>query len=167
MKQQLIADIQQRMLSTLNNEQLIKLTETLEEVFRDVTMLIDKSPSYSEKNDALESFVSAKRIEGCSEKTLKYYQKTIQTAFKEALDALAANEATRGIFDSYQDQTNSMRRSYEITQKQERSGLIGVTDLLSVEENLLSAEMNLSTARRNELSAVVNLAKALGGGWKE
>ena len=95
------------------------------------------------------------------------YQKTIQTAFKEALDALAANEATRGIFDSYQDQTNSMRRSYEITQKQERSGLIGVTDLLSVEENLLSAEMNLSTARRNELSAVVNLAKALGGGWKE
>lgn len=79
MKQQLIADIQQRMLSTLNNEQLIKLTETLEEVFQGVTVVIDKSPSYSEKNDALESFVSAKRIEGCSEKTLKYYQKTIQT----------------------------------------------------------------------------------------
>lgn len=107
------------------------------------------------------------KAEAIYQEQLAIYQKTIQTAFKEALDALAANEATRGIFDSYQDQTNSMRRSYEITQKQERSGLIGVTDLLSVEENLLSAEMNLSTARRNELSAVVNLAKALGGGWKE
>lgn len=107
------------------------------------------------------------KAEAVYQEQLAIYQKTIQTAFKEALDALAANEATRSIFDSYQDQTNAMRRSYEITQKQERSGLIGVTDLLSVEENLLSAEMNLSTARRNELSAVVNLAKALGGGWKE
>lgn len=106
------------------------------------------------------------KAEAVYQEQLAVYQKTVQTAFKEALDALSANEATRGIFDSYQAQTNSMRRSYEITQKQEKAGLIGVTDLLSVEENLLAAEMNLSTARRNELSAVVNLAKALGGGWK-
>ena len=53
----------------------------------------------------------------------------------------------------------------ELTKKQEDAGLIGVTDLLSVEETLLSAEMNLATARNNELDAVVDLAKALGGGW--
>ena len=34
-----------------------------------------------------------------------------------------------------------------------------------MEENYLSSEMNLSTARKNELDAVVDLAKALGGGW--
>ena len=58
-----------------------------------------------------------------------------------------------------------MRRSYELTKKQEDAGLIGVTDLLSVEETLLSSEMNLAAARKNELDAVVDLAKALGGGW--
>lgn len=97
---------------------------------------------------------------------LAVYTKTVQTAFKEAYDALTANRINRDIYDSYNDQTRAMQRSYELTKKQEDAGLIGVTDLLSVEENLLSSEMNLSAARQNELSAVVNLCKALGGGWK-
>lgn len=96
---------------------------------------------------------------------LATYEKTVQGAFKEAYDALAANRLNREIFDSYQSQTVAMQRSYDLTKKQEDAGLIGVTDLLSVEENLLSAEMNLASARNDELAAVVNLAKALGGGW--
>ena len=93
------------------------------------------------------------------------YTKTVQTAFKEAYDALAANRYGRDIYDSYNSQTQAMQRSYDLTKKQEDAGLIGVTDVLSVEENLLSAEMNLSTARKNGLSAAVDLCKALGGGW--
>ena len=96
---------------------------------------------------------------------LANYQKTLQLAFKEALDAINSNQMYRQIYDSYLAQTNDMRRSYELTKKQEDAGLIGVTDVLSVEETLLAAEMNLSTARNNELDAVVDLAKALGGGW--
>ncbi len=96
---------------------------------------------------------------------LASYEKTVQGAFKEALDAIAANQINREIFDSYQQQTQAMQRSYELTKKQEDAGLIGVTDLLDVEENLLSAEMNLASARNDELAAVVNLSKALGGGW--
>ena len=95
------------------------------------------------------------------------YQKAVQTAFKEAFDALNANRLNRQIFDSYTDQTAAMRRSYELTKKQEAAGLIDVTDVISVEETLLSAEMNLASARANELEAVVNLCKALGGGWTE
>ena len=83
----------------------------------------------------------------------------------DALDAINSNQMYRQIYDSYLSQTNDMRRSYELTKKQEDAGLIGVTDLLSVEETYLSSEMNLSTARKNELDAVVDLAKALGGGW--
>lgn len=93
------------------------------------------------------------------------YQKTVQLAFKDALDALNSNQRYRQIYDAYLSQTNDMRRSYELTKKQEDAGLIGVTDLLSVEETFLSSEMNLATARNNELDAVVDLAKALGGGW--
>lgn len=107
-----------------------------------------------------------KKAEAVYRERLADYTKTVETAFKEAYDALAANRIDRDIFDSYLAQTQAMRRSYELTKKQEDAGLIGVTDLLDVEENLLSSELNLSTARKNELSAVVNLCKALGGGWK-
>ncbi len=89
----------------------------------------------------------------------------MQLASKDALDAINSNQMYRQIYDSYLSQTNDMRRSYELTKKQEDAGLIGVTDLLSVEETYLSSEMNLSTARKNELDAAVDLAKALGGGW--
>ena len=107
-----------------------------------------------------------KKAEAQYREQLASYTKTVQTAFKEAYDALAANRINRDIFDSYSSQTAAMKRSYELTKKQESAGLIGVTDLLSVEETLLSAEMNLANSRANELSAVVNLCKALGGGWK-
>lgn len=96
---------------------------------------------------------------------LATYEKTVQGAFKEAYDALAANRLNREIYESYKQQTAAMQRSYDLTKKQEDAGLIGVTDLLDVEENLLSAEMNLASARNDELSAIVNLSKALGGGW--
>ncbi|MCQ2410724.1 MAG: efflux transporter outer membrane subunit [Elusimicrobiaceae bacterium] len=108
-----------------------------------------------------------KKAEAVYREQLAEYTKTVETAFKEAYDALAASRIDREIFDSYLAQTQAMQRSYELTKKQEDAGLIGVTDLLNVEENLLSAEMNLATARQNELSAVANLCKALGGGWKE
>ena len=107
-----------------------------------------------------------KKAEAAYREQLAVYTKTVQTAFQEAYDALVANRLDRDIFNSYLAQTQAMQRSYELTKKQEDAGLIGVTDLLDVEENLLSAEMNLATARKNELSAVVNLCKALGGGWK-
>ncbi len=106
-----------------------------------------------------------KQAQAKYQEVLANYQKTLQLAFKEALDAINSNQMYRQIYDSYLAQTNDMRRSYELTKQQEDAGLIGVTDLLSVEETLLSSEMNLSTARKNELDAVVDLAKALGGGW--
>ena len=106
-----------------------------------------------------------KQAQARYQEILADYQKAVQLAFKEALDALNSNQMYRQIYDSYLAQTQDMRRSYELTKKQEDAGLIGVTDLLSVEETLLAAEMNLSTARNNELDAVVDLAKALGGGW--
>lgn len=106
-----------------------------------------------------------KKAEAEYAEMLASYEKTVQGAFKEAYDALAANRLNREIYESYKQQTAAMQRSYDLTKKQEDAGLIGVTDLLDVEENLLSAEMNLASARNDELAAVVNLSKALGGGW--
>ena len=60
-----------------------------------------------------------------------------------------------------------MRRGYELTKKQEDAGLIGTMELLDVERNLLQSEMDLATARQNELLALISLSKAFGGGWDE
>lgn|SRR5699024_10735560 len=78
MKKELINEIQRQMLPHLNNEQLLQLQRILTEVLRDVTVCYEAQHDEKQMPDATNAFVSAKRIEGCSEKTLKYYRKTIE-----------------------------------------------------------------------------------------
>ncbi|MDR3187024.1 MAG: efflux transporter outer membrane subunit [Holosporaceae bacterium] len=99
-------------------------------------------------------------------KMLIAYEKSIQTAFKETLDALVSNRKNREIVVSRTRQVDALKRSYHIALKQKESGLIGLLDLLDVERGLLSAEMDLVGALQNQLGATVDLCKALGGGWK-
>jgi multidrug efflux system outer membrane protein len=99
-------------------------------------------------------------------KMLAAYKKSIQVAFKEALDALVVNRKNREIVVSRNRQVTALKRSYYIAQKQKESGLIGLLDLLDVERGLLSSEMELVGALQNQLNVVVDLCKALGGGWK-
>ena len=78
MKQNLIIDIVQAMLPFLNNAQTERLQEVLQHTLFDYEVTkIENEKEISEQN-LVESFLSAKRIEGCSEKTLKYYDSTIQ-----------------------------------------------------------------------------------------
>ncbi|MCI8311079.1 MAG: tyrosine-type recombinase/integrase [Lachnospiraceae bacterium] len=78
MKEKLISDIQRWMLPYLNNEQLMKLKYALNKVLQEVTVSDDDSAPKPQECDSLNSFITAKRIEGCSEKTLNYYQNTIE-----------------------------------------------------------------------------------------
>ena len=78
MKQNLITDVVQAMLPFLNNSQTERLQEVLQHTLFDYDVTkIENEKEISEQN-LVESFLSAKRIEGCSEKTLKYYDSTIQ-----------------------------------------------------------------------------------------
>ena len=79
MKKQFITEVQQRMLQHLNNEQLQHLQEALEYCFNGVEIVATNQPQEQERIDAVAAFIAAKRIEGCSEKTLTYYEKTIAT----------------------------------------------------------------------------------------
>lgn len=83
MKQNLITDIVQGMLPYLSNAQTEKLHEVLQHTLfnYDVT-LSEKSKDISGEN-LVESFLSAKKIEGCSERTLKYYYATIRSMLDE------------------------------------------------------------------------------------
>ena len=78
MKEELITEVMQQMLSYLDNSQLKQLRQAMEQTLYhyDVTMTETKSEE-DDRYDLLGKFIAAKRIEGCSEKTLKYYQTTI------------------------------------------------------------------------------------------
>lgn len=74
MREELILDVQRRMLPYLTNEQLLRLREALEGA------LNEEFGQESSEFDATDAFLSSKRIEGCSEKTLNYYRATIEGA---------------------------------------------------------------------------------------
>lgn len=78
MKEQLITAVQQQMLPYLNNEQLRKLRAAIEFCLHGLE-ITQTDKQEQEQTDATAAFIVAKRIEGCSEKTLTYYRKTIET----------------------------------------------------------------------------------------
>ena len=78
MKDQLIAEVQQQMLPYLNNEQLRKLRAAMEFCLHGLEITQTDQQQEQEQTDVTAAFIAAKRIEGCSEKTLTYYRKTIE-----------------------------------------------------------------------------------------
>lgn len=78
MKQELMTEVMQQMLPYLDNAQLKQLRQVMEQTLfhYEVAGTEDKREE-NDSNDIVARFIAAKRIEGCSEKTLKYYQTTI------------------------------------------------------------------------------------------
>ena len=77
MKQKIITDVVQAMLPYLNNSQTEKLQEALLHSLSNYKVVVHKEAEPDTELNLVELFLSAKRIEGCSEKSLKYYESTI------------------------------------------------------------------------------------------
>lgn len=82
MKEQLMNEIQQYMLKYLDNAQLMALNKVLNKVFDGVEVRKDDEVRFQYTNEELKNkFLAAKDIEGCSKKTLKYYNATLNKMF--------------------------------------------------------------------------------------
>ena len=83
MKQKVINEVMQEMLGSLNNAQLERLQEVLKHALfhKEITETEKVSENGTTNMQLLEAFLSSKRIEGCSEKSLTYYRATIETMF--------------------------------------------------------------------------------------
>lgn len=77
MKNEVIKEIEQKMSKILNNEQKEKLKEVLLYTFYDIEVTKKEETLNEDTTDYAQLFISAKRIEGCSERTLNYYKSTI------------------------------------------------------------------------------------------
>lgn len=81
MKNEFITEVTQQMLKILDNLELEKLQKALKQTLSKYELIkseTDKIEKYSNSN-FIELFISAKKVEGCSLKTLKYYKTTIET----------------------------------------------------------------------------------------
>ena len=79
MKTKIISKIQNQMKPFLNQGQYLKLTNSLLNSFKDIEILDNNNDSNeSDNNKLLTSFLSAKQVEGRSEKTLIYYKSTLE-----------------------------------------------------------------------------------------
>lgn len=105
MKTKLITEIEQRMLKHLDNAQLKELRFVLEQLFADieVSQSVDND-SMATNQELLSAFLSAKRIEGCSEKSLHYYERTITAALDSIVKGVQhiTTDDLRSYFAEYQ-----------------------------------------------------------------
>lgn len=95
------------------------------------------------------------------------YEKAIQNAFREVADGLAA----RGTFDeqivALESFTAAQRRRLELAQLLYQNGESSYLDVLTAQTDLYDAEVVLVGAHLQRLTNLVDLYRALGGGWVE
>jgi len=111
MIQEIKNEIMQKMLSVLNNAQLEQLSEVLDIAFFGVTAVFSDRTEEDSNDKLVDSFISSKRIEGCSEKSLKYYQKTINNmlgAVGKQVKHIDTDDL-RKYLTNYQEDNNSSR----------------------------------------------------------
>ena len=93
------------------------------------------------------------------------YEKCVLNAFREVSDAASAFRGRRETTTLRRDLREAARRYVELAYIQYRAGSIGYIDVLDAQRRYFDAETGLSNAVRDEYLALINLYKALGGGW--
>ena len=107
MKNSLIRTINSEMNSYLNNYQLEKLNEILEYNFYNYDV-VEIEENKKDFENYTELFIASKKVEGCSERTLNYYQTTIDNMLEEIdknIKTIDTNDL-RGYLTNYQNKNN-------------------------------------------------------------
>jgi len=95
------------------------------------------------------------------------YQQTVQQAFREVSDGLIAYRRTREFREKLEQRTEAHRGAAELANVRYTGGVTSYLEVLYNEQELFDAELALAQARRDEFLSVVQLYRALGGGWSE
>jgi NodT family efflux transporter outer membrane factor (OMF) lipoprotein len=100
------------------------------------------------------------------QQSLLAYRKTVQEAFREVADSLAAHRKLAELRTQQEELVESLRQGVELADLAYKGGVVSFLEYLDAERQLLDAELLLVQVRRQELINVVALYKALGGGWQ-
>ena len=100
-----------------------------------------------------------------TEQVLEDYEATIQQAFREVEDALVGVRTFRAEHAARSRQVAASRNAARLSRARYDGGVVDYLEVLDTERTLFSSELDESAARQQALAAVVQLYKALGGGW--
>ena len=97
---------------------------------------------------------------------LVQYEKTIQTAFTEVSNGLIAHQRTRQSRVEQEKLVAALEDRKRLAYVRYRGGVDTQLNALDADRDLFQAQLTLAQIRLNELLSVVQLYKALGGGWQ-
>jgi multidrug efflux system outer membrane protein len=101
-----------------------------------------------------------KRIE------IAHYERSIQNAFREVSDALAGSSTFDREIHNVQALVADQQKRYELADLRYKNGLDSFLSVLLAQQDIYSAQQRLIQSRFLQLTNIVSLYKALGGGWK-
>ncbi len=104
-------------------------------------------------------------VEAQSRQALAAYEQSVIVAFKEVEDALVAVSTVRAQREAQVEQVEALRSALRLANLRYKGGLANYLDVLIAQRNLFDAELALSGTHRLHLVSIVQLYKALGGGW--
>ena len=106
-----------------------------------------------------------KAVEAQSKQAVAQYQQAVLTALREVEDSLVAVQTARTQSESQQQQVAALQSALKLAELRYKGGLANYLDVLVARRNLFESELALTSTRRLLLASVVQLYKALGGGW--
>lgn len=104
--------------------------------------------------------------EAREQEALIQYQRTILQAFQDVNDALVFHQKARDIRQEQERRVTAQRRALTLADLRYENGLAAFLDVLDAQRQLFRAEIDLASTTRDQLTSVVQVYKALGGGWQ-
>ena len=104
-------------------------------------------------------------VEAQAKQVLAHYEQTILVAFKEVEDALVAVRTADSQRMAQQEQVTALRSALRLANLRYKGGLTSYVDVLIAKRDLFVSELELTSTHRLHLVSIVQLYKALGGGW--
>ena len=95
------------------------------------------------------------------------YRQTIQRAFGDVSDALIGYQKFHQVRVRQEDSVADLRESVRLSDMRYKGGTTTYLEVLDGQRSLFSAELTLAEARNNEYQSLVQLYRALGGGWQQ
>jgi multidrug efflux system outer membrane protein len=103
--------------------------------------------------------------EAQQQQALFSYQKAIQNAFREVNDALIDQDRTQAQLAAQRLQVESLQQYSETARLRYDNGYTSYIEVLDAERSLFSAQLQFTQTQQTRLQAMINLYKAMGGGW--
>jgi multidrug efflux system outer membrane protein len=99
------------------------------------------------------------------EQAILQYHKTVEQAFREVSDALIARQRFAEFQREQEVQVAALRNANQHVLRRYETGYSSYFEVVDAQRDLFDAELQLVSAYRNNLVSLVQLYKALGGGW--